>query len=65
MEYSEKLAMMLYIHFGPHMHKKRLKCENCLDYKEDICKGKEYKYKDVIKCMKDHSETAEFEYGEL
>lgn len=59
MEYDDKLAIMFFIHFGTHLHKKRLKCENCLDYQEKICNGKGYKYKDVINCMSEHAESSE------
>ena len=59
MQVDQETEWMLYIHFGHHHHKKKLKCENCLDYKLEVCEGKGYKYNDVINCMKEHAQSSE------
>jgi hypothetical protein len=59
MQIDEETEWMLYLHFGPHLHKKKLKCENCLDYKEKVCDGKGYKYREVIDCMSEHAKNNE------
>ena len=60
MNLEDKLALMLFMHFGPKIHIKRLKCCNCEDYKSKVCKGKGFTFKGVLNCMAEHADSAEF-----